>query len=61
MLEDMLQDMLKFSFYDCCFSPPKNILINTTFKDVTFTYNHGWYLVFEFTLNVTYFRRVIDI
>ena len=38
-----------------------HILANTKSKHVTFTYDHSRYLVFEFTFDVTYFRRVIDI
>jgi len=34
---------------------------NTKLKHVTSTYHHSWYLVSEFTCNVTYFHRVIDI
>ena len=30
-----------------------DILTNTKFKHVTSTYYHSWYLVFEFTINVT--------
>ena len=37
------------------------ILTNAKFENVTSTYYHTWYLVFEFTFNVTYFHRVIDI
>ena len=36
-----------------------HILTNTKFQHVTFAYYHN--LVFEFTLNVTYFHRVVDI
>ena len=36
-----------------------NILSNTKFKHATSTYYHSWYLVFEFTFNVTYFYRVL--
>ena len=50
-----------------CWNPPFiivilvfRILINT-FKLVNSTNYHSWFLVFEFTFNVTYFRRVIDI
>ena len=35
-----------------------NILTNTKFKQVTSTYYRSEYLVFAFTINVTYFRRV---
>jgi hypothetical protein len=28
---------------------------------ITSTYYHSWYLVFEFTFNVTYFHRVSDV
>ena len=38
-----------------------HILTNTKFVHVTPTYYHSWYFVFEFTFNVTYFRRVSDI
>jgi hypothetical protein len=34
---------------------------NTKFVHVIFTYYHSWYLVFEFTFDVTYFHRVNDI
>ena len=34
---------------------------NTKFKHVTSTYYYSCYLVFEFTFNVTYFHRVVDI
>ena len=38
-----------------------HILTNTKFVHVTSTYDHSWYLVFEFTINVTYSHRVSDI
>ena len=58
VLEDLVEDMLVFSFYDChfFFHDPTNIKL----KHVTSTYYHCQYLVFVFTLNVTYFHRVID-
>ena len=59
MLENMLKDMLEFSFYHCYLSP--HILTNIKFKHVTSTYYYIVYLVFEFTFNVTYIHRVIDI
>ena len=65
MLEDMLEDVMEFSFYHCYI--PFSISLLTlnpylSFKHVTSTYNyHNWYLVFEFTFDVTYFHRVIDI
>ena len=37
------------------------MLTNSKFKDVSSTYYHSWYLMFEFTFDVTYFHRVIDI
>ena len=53
----LLEDMLDFSFYLVIFF---HILTNTKLKHVTSTYYHSQYLVFEFTLNVTYFHRIID-
>jgi hypothetical protein len=38
-----------------------HILTNTKFVHVTSTYYHSWNLVFEFTINGTYFHRVSDI
>jgi hypothetical protein len=38
-----------------------SLLSNTKFVHVTSTYYHSWNLVFEFTVNVTYFHRVSDI
>ena len=35
------------------------ILTNTKFVQVTFTYHHKRYLVFEFTVNVTYFIGLV--
>jgi hypothetical protein len=55
----MLKDMLKFYFYHYYLF--LHILANTKFNYVTSTYYHSWYLMFEFTFNVTYFHRVIDI
>ena len=49
------KNMLEFSFYHCYF------LTNIESKHVTSTYHPSWYLVFEFTYNVTYFHRVINI
>ena len=59
VLEDMLKDVLEFSFLSLLFF--FYIPINIEFQHVTSTYYHSWYLVFEFTFNVTYFHRVIDI
>jgi len=57
VLDIMLEDMLKFSFYPCscffCFS--FHILTNCKFKHVTSTYYYNWYLVFQFTFNITTF------
>ena len=38
-----------------------HILTNTKFKNVSSTYYHSSYLVFEFTFDVTYFHSDIDI
>ena len=38
-----------------------HILTDTKFKHVTSTYYHSWYLMYEFTINVACFHRVIDI
>jgi len=38
-----------------------HILTNTKFKHVNSTYYHSWSLMFEFTFDVTYFHRVINI
>jgi hypothetical protein len=56
VLEDNLEDTLEFSFYHCYFCS-----FFTKFKHVTSTYYHSWYLVFDFTFDVTYFHRVIYI
>jgi hypothetical protein len=55
----MLEDMLEFFFYHWFLF--FITLTNTNFKHVTSTYYHSWYLVFEFTFNINYFHRVIDI
>ena len=38
-----------------------HILDNSKIKHVTSTYYHSWYLVLEFTFNVTHFDRAIDL
>ena len=67
MIENIFADLLEFTFYHRDFfyfflNVFLHILTNTQFKHVTSTHYHiSWYLVFEFTFNVTYFHRVIDI
>ena len=61
MLQNILEDLPKASFYHCYFILFFHILTDTKFKYVTSTYYHSWYLVIEFTFNITYFQRVIDI
>ena len=57
MLEDVLDDSLPFINVVLVF----HILTNTKFKHVTSTYYHSCYLVFEFTFDVNYSHRVIDV
>ena len=59
VLDDTLEDVLNFSFYNCYSF--FHVLNNTQFKHITSTYYHSSYLVFEFTFNVTYIHWVIDI
>ena len=56
----MLEDVLESSFlYHCYFGFTYPYAI-TKFKHVTSMYYQSWYLVLEFTFNVTYFHKVID-
>ena len=59
MLENMLEDVLEFSFLSLLFFF-SHILTNIEFKHVTSTYYHSWYLIY-IDFDITYIRRVIDI
>jgi hypothetical protein len=60
VLEEIVEDMLEFSFYHyvCACVRVFHILTNTKFKHVPSTYYPSWYSMVEFKFNVTYFHRV---